>query len=155
MFSNKIFNLDKGAYIVTGGLGFLGKAHCHAIAAYGGTPIIADIHRKGLENIKEEIKEIYKKDILFFEGDITSKKKMNDIANMIEKDFPIKGLINNAARNPIVTSDGLKNSSRLENFSLEDWELDLKIGLTGAFICTQIFGKKCLIKQAIYCKYFF
>jgi len=147
MFSNKLFNLDKGAYIVTGGLGFLGKAHCHAIAAYGGTPIIIDIHRKGLDDLKDEIKSIYKKDILFFEGDITSKNTMDNIANKIEKNLCIKGLINNAARNPIVTSNGLKNNSRFENFSIEDWELDIKIGLTGALICTQIFGKRMFEKK--------
>jgi NAD(P)-dependent dehydrogenase (short-subunit alcohol dehydrogenase family) len=32
------------------------------------------------------------------------------------------------------------NHSRFENFSLIDWELQLQVGLTGAFLCSQIFG---------------
>ena len=47
--------------------------------------------------------------------------------------FEIKGLVNNAARNPVVDSKGLQNLSRLENFAIEEWDLDIKVGLTGAF----------------------
>ncbi len=39
-----IFNLQNGAYIVTGGLGFLGSYHCKAIAAFGGIPIALDLN---------------------------------------------------------------------------------------------------------------
>ncbi len=30
--------------------------------------------------------------------------------------------------------------SRLENFSMEQWNADIAVGLTGAFICSRIFG---------------
>ena len=52
MFDREIFSLDKGGYVVTGGLGFLGKAHCNAIAAFGGTPIVIDIHKNGLDDLR-------------------------------------------------------------------------------------------------------
>lgn len=142
MFSREIFSLNKGGYVVTGGLGFLGKAHCNAIAAFGGTPIVIDIHKDGLDDLRKEIESKYHQKLLFFEADITSQEKMSKIANEIEKNLSIKGLINNAARNPIVTKSGLQKNTRFESYSLNEWELDLKVGLTGAFVCSQIFGKR-------------
>ncbi len=138
--NNDLFNLANGAYIVTGGLGFLGSAHCKAIAAFGGIPIAIDISVKNYNSLKNEIRNEYGVDLIAYEKDISSKDSLLKTSKLIEKNFEIKGLINNAARNPIVGSGGLKNNSRLENFSLEEWELDLKIGLTGAFLCTQVFG---------------
>ena len=43
MKKKAIFNLEKGFYIVTGGMGLLGKMHCEAIAEFGGVPVIFDI----------------------------------------------------------------------------------------------------------------
>ena len=117
MFNKEIFSLDKGGYVVTGGLGFLGKAHCNAIAAFGGTPIVIDIHKNGLDDLSKEIESRYHQKLLFFEADITSQEKMNEVANKIERNFSIKGLINNAARNPIVTKSGLKNNTIIKIIS--------------------------------------
>ena len=52
-------------------------------------------------------------------------------------------LINNAAINPKVSSDGvLSNPNRLENFDLDSWNREINVGLTGAFLCTKVFGEK-------------
>ena len=51
-------------------------------------------------------------------------------------------LINNAANNPKVESGGSKVWSRLENFPLEVWNDDLRVGLTGAFLCSRVFGSE-------------
>ncbi len=135
-----IFNLQKGAYIVTGGLGFLGSYHCKAIAAFGGTPIALDLNLENASLLKKEIQNEYSVELICYEADITSKENLKEIAKNICKNFQIKGLVNNAARNPIVDNTGLKNNSRFENFPIETWELDLKVGLTGAFLSTQVFG---------------
>ena len=34
------------------------------------------------------------------------------------------------------------NTSRLEDFSLDDWNSQIAVGLTGAFLCCKIFGSK-------------
>ena len=31
-------------------------------------------------------------------------------------------------------------SSRLENYSLEKWDLEISVGLTGIFLCSQVLG---------------
>jgi NAD(P)-dependent dehydrogenase (short-subunit alcohol dehydrogenase family) len=50
-------------------------------------------------------------------------------------------LINNAAIDPKVNdSHGVFESSRLENFPIDQWNLQVAVGLTGAFLCSQVFG---------------
>jgi NAD(P)-dependent dehydrogenase (short-subunit alcohol dehydrogenase family) len=50
-------------------------------------------------------------------------------------------LVNNAAIDPKVKGDRVEmEMSRLENFSLKQWELEIAVGLTGAFLCSQVFG---------------
>ena len=38
-------------------------------------------------------------------------------------------------------TDKINNSSRLEDISLDQWDLEIKVGLTGAFNCCKIFGE--------------
>jgi NAD(P)-dependent dehydrogenase (short-subunit alcohol dehydrogenase family) len=49
-------------------------------------------------------------------------------------------LINNAANNPMAETPSSPGWTRLEHFSLEQWQTDLAVGLTGAFLCSQVFG---------------
>ena len=49
-------------------------------------------------------------------------------------------LINNAANNPKMEASTEVNFSRLENFPLAQWEADIAVGLTGAFLCSKVFG---------------
>jgi len=141
MQKNNIFNLKKGFYIVTGGLGLLGKKHCEAISEYGGTPVIFDIDPTNFESFKKEFQENSRIEPIFIQTDITDEISIKESMNLLLKeDICIRGLINNAARNPSVSSDGLKQSNRLEKFDINEWEKDIKVGLTGAFLCTKIIG---------------
>jgi NAD(P)-dependent dehydrogenase (short-subunit alcohol dehydrogenase family) len=50
-------------------------------------------------------------------------------------------LVNNAAIDPKVKGNqGVVETSRLENFPREQWDLQIAVGLTGAFHCSQVFG---------------
>jgi len=51
-------------------------------------------------------------------------------------------LINNAANNPKMEARNGKNFARLEDFPLDTWEADLRVGLTGAFLCSRVFGSE-------------
>jgi NAD(P)-dependent dehydrogenase (short-subunit alcohol dehydrogenase family) len=53
----------------------------------------------------------------------------------------IDALINNAANNPTVrNSDSTHEWSRLENFSVAEWNRDIAVALTGAFLCSRVLG---------------
>ena len=41
---------------------------------------------------------------------------------------------------PLSDNAGIVETSRLENFPREQWDFQLAVGLTGAFLCSQIFG---------------
>ena len=49
-------------------------------------------------------------------------------------------LVNNAANNPKMEPAAGAAWSRLENFDLAQWNADIAVGLTGAFLCAQVFG---------------
>ena len=57
-------------------------------------------------------------------------------------------MINNAAINPVVDKNQKMYPSRLENFSNARWDLELSVGLTGAFNCSKIFGSE-MVKNNI------
>ena len=52
----------------------------------------------------------------------------------------IDALVNNAANNPKVENKEGVNFSRLENFTLDMWQDDIGVGLTGAFLCAKHYG---------------
>lgn len=142
MNNANIFSLKEGFYIVTGGNGLLGKMHCEAIAEFGGTPVIFDINKSDFENFSKQIYENTKIKPIFIATDITDQSSIeNSCLELADIGKRILGLVNNAARNPAVSNKGLKDFSRLENFSLDEWNKDLNVGLTGAFLCTKIIGK--------------
>lgn len=136
-----IFSLEKGFYIVTGGLGLLGKMHCEAIAEYGGTPVIFDISNSGFEDFAEYLFRMTTIKPLFLEVDITNSQSLTTAMSKLAKmKLSTLGLINNAARNPSVGKQGLESTNRLEEFDIEEWKKDIDVGLTGSFLCAKIVG---------------
>jgi NAD(P)-dependent dehydrogenase (short-subunit alcohol dehydrogenase family) len=135
------FRLDGQVAIITGGAGFLGTQHAEAIAEAGGIPILWDING---EASREKAIRIAKKFNVKCHGvkvDITDPRAVKKALNHTLKAHPrIHILINNAANDPKVDAGEKLNWSRLENFSIKAWNKDLSVGLTGAFVCSQIIG---------------
>ena len=71
--------------------------------------------------------------------DVTDENQIADgLRKFTDKDIEISTLINNVAANPKYSKkDSHNESSRLENFSLEDWNKEISIGLTSAFLCSK------------------
>jgi NAD(P)-dependent dehydrogenase (short-subunit alcohol dehydrogenase family) len=62
-------------------------------------------------------------------------------ATLAKQGFRVDILVNNAAIDPKVQGDqGIVETSRLEHFPLDQWNLQVAVGLTGAFLCSQVFG---------------
>lgn len=137
-----LFNLQGKVALITGGGGLLGFQHAAAVFGCGGMPVLLDIDQAGLNRTEALLQAEFGKDIaLSLECDITSLDAVLAARQEVLKRLGrIDILINNAARNPKVERSASVNFSRLENFPTDQWELDLSVGLGGAFNCSKVFG---------------
>jgi len=131
--------------IITGGGGLLARRHAEAVIEGGGIPVLLDIAPKGMEYIKNLLIDEYGEDIAveIFVADITKPEEIIKVRDELVKKYGhIDALINNAANNPKVEG-GSKNlgARKFTAFPLDMWNEDLAVGLTGAFLCAQIFGE--------------
>lgn len=134
------FDLSGRVILITGGSGLLGVEHAKAIADAGGTPVIADVRSDAAKDCASTIQREYGVPASAVELDVTSSASCQAaLATVLGQHGRLDGLVNNAAHNPKVEGKGLA-ASRFENFALEDWSRDLAVGLTGAFLVTQVFG---------------
>ena len=134
-----LFNLAGRVAVITGGAGLLGRKHAEIIAAHGGSPVLVDI--AGAHAQAREIAERFGVPTLASQTDITSPAAVRGLLAEVLANFGrVDILINNAANNPKVGQSGGVNFSRLENFPLEQWCADIAVGLTGAHLCSQVFG---------------
>ncbi len=135
------FSLKKKVIIITGGAGLLGEQYAKIIAKADGVPIILDLNKKKSKKICENLNNLYDCNAKYFKCDITDERQVQKVLIKLKTKFKknkIFGLINNAAFNPQPNKS--KNNNNLENFKLTHWEKEIKVGLTGAFICSKIFG---------------
>ena len=136
-----IFRLDEKIVVITGATGLLGRKHAEAIACYGGTPILLDLSEDKVTQLADELNHKYNVNSMGFAVDITNENAIKKNAKELIKLFgKIDALVNNAANNPKVEQSSQLNFSRLENFSLDLWNKDLNVGLTGSFLCAKYYG---------------
>jgi NAD(P)-dependent dehydrogenase (short-subunit alcohol dehydrogenase family) len=137
-----LFDLSGRVAVITGGAGLLGQRHAEAIAAVGGIPVPLDIRFEGPELAPNRLRERFGARAMAVVADITKPESIRSARDQIlDRLGRIDILINNAANNPKMESSATVNFSRLENFPLQQWEADLNVGLTGAFLCAQAFGE--------------
>lgn len=137
------YNLSGKTALITGGVGLLGFHHAQAILEVGGSVVITDLKESDLIIAKEKLSHDYdKKNIDIIAMNVTDKANIdNTLQSLTGAGIRVDILINNAAIDPKVDMESaIKESSRLENFDLDQWNLQLNVGLTGAFLCSQIFG---------------
>lgn len=140
----KFFIKDK-VVIITGGAGLLGKKHAEAVIEGKGIPVLLDISEDAVKESLDCLRDICHEDCRLdgYVADITSREEIEGIADKILKKYGhIDVLINNAANNPKVEGNAVNMKAiQFENFSMKMWIDDLRVGLMGAFICSQVFGK--------------
>jgi NAD(P)-dependent dehydrogenase (short-subunit alcohol dehydrogenase family) len=139
-----LFDLTGRVAIVTGGAGLLGYQHGAILAAAGAHVVLLDLALATPKLRAEQLAADHGPDCIGLSVDITSEASLLEARDIILAKFSrIDILINNAANNPKV-EDQIpgKPWSRLENFPLETWNADIAVGLTGAFLCSRIFGQE-------------
>lgn len=143
-----VFDLTGRVAIITGGAGLLGQKHAEAIASRGGRPVLLDLLAADPEAISTRIAREHGVDALGCVVDITDPPQVHALLDRVLSRFGrVDILINNAANNPKVESALGAEWSRMEHFPLDVWEADIAVGLTGAFLCSQIIGAQ-MARQA-------
>jgi NAD(P)-dependent dehydrogenase (short-subunit alcohol dehydrogenase family) len=134
-----LFDLTGRVVVITGGTGFLGLEHATAVAGAGGKPILADLSVPSPCFLQKRLG--FLADVVT--ADVTNPDHVRGILDYaLERYGRIDGLINNAANNPRVEGDSSLARSRLESFPLDQWQADLAVGLTGAFLCSRALGSE-------------
>jgi len=138
-----MFDLTGRVAVITGGTGLLGQQHAEAIASAGGIPVLADIRLDSVDLQSAAFKEHFGEQACAIKTDITKSESVKALlAEVLNRYGRVDILINNAANNPKMEKTAEVEFSRLENFPLMQWEADLSVGLTGAFLCSQIIGSE-------------
>lgn len=139
-----LFNLTGRVAIVTGGSGLMGGHHGAILAAAGAHVVLLDLECTQPWKRADAFQKAYGQECAGLSADITSEASLLQVNEGILRRFGrIDILINNAANNPKVEADSTgKQWSRLENFPLDIWNGDIAVGLTGAFLCSRIFGQE-------------
>ena len=136
-----VFDLTGRTAVITGGAGLLGVKHAEAVALAGATPVLVDIAGDAAAERARQIGARHGVAALGLACDIT---RPSDVQSLLRRVLDETGrvdiLINNAANNPKAEAPLGETWSRLESFSLEQWQADVAVGLTGAFLCSQTFG---------------
>lgn len=139
------FDLKHGHVLITGAAGLLGIEHARAILSANGKVILWDLDSRLLELAIEKLSNEFDSKRIFADViDVTDENQIVDgLKKFTEKDIEISTLVNNVAANPKYSKrDSNSEFSRLENFRLEDWNREISIGLTSAFLCSKIIGTR-------------
>lgn len=137
------FDLTGKTGLITGAAGLLGIEHATALLEAGASLVLTDISESALAAAADSLAKTYDSSRIRVEAmDVSQPSAIHAVASRLALEKRrIDILINNAAIDPKVTGDqGVLETSRLENFPADQWNLQLAVGLTGSFLCSQIFG---------------
>lgn len=137
----KSFDLSSRIALITGAGGLLGPQHAIALAETGARVILADIDLGKAEAAAGQVREaVPDADAAAILLDVTKPDMVRDVAARLGL---VDILVNNAAIDAKVTAQpGVANGSRLEVFTLPQWNIEVAVGLTGAMLTAQVFGAR-------------
>jgi NAD(P)-dependent dehydrogenase (short-subunit alcohol dehydrogenase family) len=138
----ELFDLSGRVAVITGGAGLLGYHHGAILAEAGANVVLLDLAVANPGLRAEQLQMAHGPECLGLAADITREESILEArAAILAKFGRVDILINNAANNPKVEDQKPGQPwSRLENFPLATWNDDIAVGLTGAFLCSRVFG---------------
>ena len=121
----------------------LGRQHVAALVDAGARVVVSDIGLAQADATIAAVTEISPAaDLVPLVIDVTSPASVGAAGeDLAGRGIAVDILVNNAAIDPKVTSTpGVMHSSRFEAFPVPQWQTEIAVGLTGAMLCSQVFG---------------
>jgi NAD(P)-dependent dehydrogenase (short-subunit alcohol dehydrogenase family) len=137
------FDLTGKTALITGAAGLLGMEHAAALLESGAIVVLTDLSASSLNDAVRLLSAQFDSTRIHTAVmDVTEPTSITAVEKMLSgRGVRVDILVNNAAIDPKVSGEqGLVEASRLEHFPLAQWNLQLAVGLTGAFVCSQVFG---------------
>lgn len=133
---------NKNIGIITGGNGFLGPIHAQALLELDMEVMITDIQNELNIGQYKNLQKKFMSKIHYSFMDVTDEKSVINLRDsLISKSININVLVNNAAVDfKIQNSESISTNGRLEEFSCDQWDYEINVGLRGAFLTSKIFG---------------
>ena len=142
MFTNTLFDLSGKDALITGAAGLLGVEHSIALIQAGSDVVMTDINLEELEISAQKVQKItgISPTIMFL--NVSDENSVSLVGRELEHHGRVIDiLINNAAIDHKAGLDSsIEESSRLENFDVNKWNIEVGVGLTGAILCASEFG---------------
>lgn len=140
-FTNQAYDLTGRTALITGAAGLLGPQHAVALLTSGARVIVTDLDLTGAERTADELGRGFATGrIVARRLDVTDADGIAALARELESEGGVDILVNNAAIDPKVRPSTDVELTRFEHLPLEDWQFQIDVGLTGAFLCSQAFG---------------
>ena len=138
----ELFSLQDRVVVITGAAGYLGEMHTRAVLDAGGIPAMIDTNEAGLAEVARSLRETYGTErIHAYACSITDPQAVSAIRDDLDTRYGrIDGLINNACFNPTMKGPG-SGAGRIESIDKARWDMEMDVGLYGAFCCSRIFGE--------------
>ena len=141
MVNTLLFALTDRAVVITGAGGLLGQEHALAVGRAGGIPILLELSPAALGATVQRL-EAEGISHLALEADLTNEDQIKAAASAVANRFGAAwGLVNNVASNPPM-GEAAQGADRLDRFPLAQWDHDIRLGLTSAFLCSRYFGEQ-------------
>jgi len=136
------FDLTGRTALITGAAGMLGREHAIALLEVGALVVLTDVDEERLQVALRELAELFEEPkVLAKRMDVTEPESIRSVAQSLDEEgLAVEILVNNAAIDAVPGSTTLDGDTRLETFRVERWNSEIAVGLTGAFLCSQVFG---------------
>ena len=137
-----LFDLTGRVAVITGGAGLVGGGQAAAVRGMGATAVLLDIDATSADVAARDLRQKFGGEAIPLAVDITMPAAVDEaLPRVLERYGHVDILINNAANNPTMSDTAASSvADRLEHFTMERWESDIAVGLTGAFLCSKVFG---------------
>ncbi len=136
-FEGTAYDLGGRTALITGAAGLLGPEHAAALLEAGARVVVSDLDADAAAAAVRDLSDTFGTARVVPRAlDVTDPESIAALA----AELPVDILVNNAAIDPKVKPGGGLEPTRFETFALADWDFQLSVGLTGAFLCAQAFG---------------